>query len=411
MSDISERIDYLISRDSKGKIRVVKMSYKWDESQHGFVIYRTTGILGGKMTEQPNILVQKGKSSRTTQQQVELEYNSNKKKYLDKGYKNVDSNPNKYSIEELENIIGSVITNTNNIPRPQLAKQHDKVTNLKTFDKQYLASRKIDGLRVLIYKGEDNQLHTSSRGATNYDSAMCEILEHPKLLQIFNENPGLIMDGECYKHGLTLQEINSIARKQVTVTDYSVLQFYWYDIVDTTKSTTERILQINTIAEKYHLMFEPEREFQSGELRIQIVPHEPISGWDNILELHNNYVYEGWEGLVIRLSDSLYSPNKRSNDWIKVKKYLDKEFEVIDYELGLRGTEDMVFICKTEQGNIFKAKPYGDRSQKQWYVDNFKNECFGKMATVKYFYYSNGNDEITGVPLQPSLICINNDRN
>jgi ATP-dependent DNA ligase len=404
-------MEQLVSRDSKGKIRVVELDSCWDDEQHAFVIKRTTYQYKGKHTQQPDIIIERGKASRSLQEQVQLEYASHKKKYLDKGYKLLSKPLEEYSIPELEELIGEIRTGQDGIPKAQLAKQHDKVTNLKTFDKQYLASRKIDGLRVLIYKGEDNKLHTSSRGATNYDSAMCEILEHPKLLQIFNENPGLIMDGECYKHGLTLQEINSIARKQVTVTDYSVLQFYWYDIVNTTKSTIERVSQINTIAEKYHLTFEPEREFQSDELRIQIVPHEPISGWDNILELHNNYVYEGWEGLVIRLSDSLYSPNKRSNDWIKVKKYLDKEFEVIDYELGLRGTEDMVFICKTEQGNIFKAKPYGDRSQKQWYVDNFKNECFGKMATVKYFYYSNGNDEITGVPLQPSLICINNDRN
>jgi len=27
------------------------------------------------------------------------------------------------------------------------------------------------------------------------------------------------------------------------------------------------------------------------------------------------------------------------------------------------------------------------------------------MAKIKFFYYSNGNDEKTGVPLQPSLIC------
>lgn len=404
-------MEQLISRDSKGKLRVVEIETCWDDFQHAFLIKRTTYQYGGKKTEQPNIVIERGKASRTLKEQVNLEYNSIKKKYLDKGYKLLSKPLEEYSIPDLEELTGEIRTGQDGIPKPQLAKQHDKVTNLKTFDKQYLASRKIDGLRVLIYMGEDNRLHTSSRGATNYDSAMCEILENLKLVQIFQENPGLIMDGECYKHGLTLQQINSIARKQVTTTDYSVLQFYWYDIVDTTKSAIERVSQINTIAEKYHLAFEPEREFQSNELRIQIVPHEPISGWDNILKLHNDYVYEGWEGLVIRLTDSLYSPNKRSNDWIKVKKYLDKEFEVIDYELGLRGTEDMVFICRTEHGNVFKAKPYGDRIQKQWYVDNFENECLGKMATVKYFYYSNGNDEITGVPLQPSLICINNDRN
>ena len=399
MSNISERIDYLISRDSKGKIRVVEISYKWDESQHGFVIYRTTGLLGGKMIEQPDILITKGKASRTLKEQVELEYNSNKKKYLDKGYKSIDSNPNKYGVEELETIIGSVITNTNNVPRPQLAKQADKVTNLKTFDKKYWGSRKIDGLRCLIYLGEDGKLHTASRGATNYDAAMVEILEHPDLIRLFKENPTLIMDGECYKHGYSLQQLNSVARTQVKAVDYEILQFYWYDIVDLNSPVTERINKIKELAEPLSLTFEPEREFQYGELRIQLVPHVEVSGWDNIMALHNEYVSEGWEGLVIRLESSLYGPNKRTNDWIKIKSYQDSEFKIVGLSEGLRD-EDMCFVLVTENGIEFKAKPMGSRELKQYYRENL-NSIIGKYATIKYFYLS---DE--GCPLQPVMKTI-----
>jgi DNA ligase-1 len=269
-----------------------------------------------------------------------------------------------------------------------LAKQADKITNQKVFDKQYYASRKIDGLRVLIYKGDDGELHTSSRGATNYDPAMSEILRHPELIKMFNENPGLMLDGEAYKYGMPLQDINSVARTQKKLVDYSVLQFYWYDIVDLEATAEERINRINQLASEYNLSFDPERIFNEGELRIQVVPQVKVSGWDNMMKLHNDYVEEGWEGLVIRLVDSKYGPNKRSNDMIKIKCYQDSEFLITGYELGLRGSEDMVFICQTEAGNEFKAKPFGDREQKRWYVDNFKEECLGKMATVKYFYYS-----------------------
>lgn len=404
MSNISERIDYLISRDSKGKIRVVEISYKWDESQHGFIIYRTTGILGGKMTEQPNILIQRGKASRTTQQQVELEYNSNKKKYLDKGYKSIDSNPEKYSVEELETIIGSVITNTNNVPRPQLAKQADKVTNKKVFDKSYLGSRKIDGLRCLIYMGEDGELHTASRGAMNYDAAMIQILDHPTLIKLFENNPGLILDGECYKHGLSLQQINSVARTQVTAVDYSVLQFYWYDIVDLNTTAEERANRINEIANELNLGFDPNRVFEDGELRIQVVPQEEISGWDNMEKLHNQYVSEGWEGLVIRLKSAVYGPNKRTNDMLKIKMYKQDTYKVIGIAQGLREYDDMVFILETEDGKEFKAKPFGDRNQKIEYTNNFEEKYKGHLGDVKYFYYSDDN-----CPLQPSFVAFRPD--
>lgn len=398
------KMNQLISRDSKGKIRVVEMFYEWNEEQHGYVIHRSTGLLNGKITEQPAIVILKGKASRTLKEQVELEYNSNKKKYLDKGYRELENPLEDYSEEELNNILGDVRTGQNGVPKPQLAKQADKVTNLKTFDKKYWGSRKIDGLRCLIYLGEDGKLHTASRGATNYDAAMIEILEHPDLIQLFKDNPTLIMDGECYKHGYSLQQLNSVARTQVKAVDYEILQFYWYDIVDLNSPVTERINRIKELAEPLSLTFEPEREFQYGELRIQLVPHVEVSGWDNIMALHNEYVSEGWEGLVIRLESSLYGPNKRTNDWLKVKCYKQDTYKVIGIEQGLRKYDDMVFVLETEEGKQFKAKPFGDRNQKIEYTDNFEGKYQNHLGDVKYFYYS---DE--GTPLQPSFIAFRPD--
>ena len=54
-------------------------------------------------------------------------------------------------------------------------------------------------------------------------------------------------------------------------------------------------------------------------------------------------------------------------------------------------------------GKLFKAKPMGDRETKEEYVRNFSYKYKNHFATVKYFYYSDGNDEVNGVPLQPCL--------
>lgn len=393
-------MNQLISRDAKGKIRVVEISYEWDDNLHAYAIYRTTGILGGKMTEQPNIYIKVGKASRTLKEQVELEYKSNIKKYLDKGYKLLEEELESYTEDQLNEIIGEIRTGQDGIPKPQLAKQADKITNIKIFDKKYWGSRKIDGLRCLIYMGEDGELHTSSRGAMNYDAAMYEILSHPKLIKLFKENKGLIMDGECYKHGYSLQQINSVARTQVKAVDYEVLQFYWYDIVDLNLNTTDRINKIHELANSLNLTFDPEKEFKENDLRIQLVPHVEVSGWDNIMKLHNDYVEEGWEGLVIRLQNSMYGPNKRTNDWIKVKCYKQDTFKVIGIEQGLRYYDDMVFILETEEGKQFKAKPFGDRNQKIEYTDHFEEIYKNHLGDVKYFYYSDEN-----TPLQPSFIA------
>ena len=282
-----------------------------------------------------------------------------------------------------------------------LAKPADKVTNPKIYDKVWLASRKIDGLRVSIYLGKDETLHTASRGAMNYDAAMSDILENKDLIYLFKNVKGLILDGEAYHHGYTLQQLNSIARTQKTVKDYGVLQFYWYDIVDPNSTFDERWALMRDIRDEMNLIFDPERKFKDDELRIQFVPQEEVIGWDNMMKLHNQYVSEGWEGLVIRDPDALYRPNGRTNDMIKIKCYKSDEFLITGYELGLRGAEDMVFTLVTKEGIPFKAKPHGDRQQKEWYVENFKSECLNQYATVKYFYLSD-----TGCPLQPSVSSI-----
>lgn len=396
----------LISKDSKGKIRVVEIFYEGDETTRIYTIYRYTGQFEGKLTTQPKIIVDKGKATRNIHEQVELQFNALVKGYKDKGYIELENEIDNYNSEELYQLLGESPTGSNGIVKPMLAKQADKVTKTTIFNKIWIASRKIDGLRCIIYLGDDGKLHTSSRGATNYDSAMFEILTHPALIKLFKNNKGLMLDGECYHHGYTLQQINSIARTQKVAKDLEVLQFYWYDIVDLNNPFKSRLAKMKSIAKELkeygsEIGWEPDRIFKEKELRIQFVPQVEVSGWDNMMKLHNEYVSEGWEGLVIRDPERPYKPNGRTNDMIKIKQYQSEEFLIIGYELGLRGSEDMVFVLETSDGIKFKAKPHGDREQKQWYIDNFEQECLNRYAITKFFYLSDDR-----VPLQPSVAAI-----
>ena len=399
----------LISKDSKGKIRVVEISYEGNETTRIYTIYRYTGQFEGKMTKQPEIIVDKGKATRNIHEQVELQFNALVKGYKDKGYIELENEIDNYNSEELYQLLGESPTGSNGVVKPMLAKQADKVTNTKIFDKEWLASRKIDGLRCIIYLGDDGKLHTSSRGATNYDSAMFEILTHPALIKLFKNNKGLMLDGECYHHGYTLQQINSIARTQKVAKDLEVLQFYWYDIVDLNNPFKSRLAKMKSIAEELkeygsEIGWKPDRIFKENELRIQFVPQVEVNGWDNMMKLHNDYVSEGWEGLVIRDPKRPYKPNGRTNDMIKIKVYKDDCFKVIDKEAGLRGSEDMVFIMEMPDGRTFKAKPFGDREQKEEYWINFDKKYKGHIGECKFFYYSDD-----GIPLQPAFKAFRDD--
>ncbi len=396
-------MDILVTKDNKGKTRVVEISYEWDDAQHGFVIRRKTYQYGGKVTVQPEIWIYKGKVKRTVSEQARLEYNSHLKKYTDKGYKLLPSSikiNNAVAVEAfVEEHLGNGVTDSNGFKKHMLAKQADKVAT-SVFDKikYWYGSRKIDGVRCSFY-WKDGEIRTASRGGGDYDASTSFMRHNPKLIQFFEEHPDIVLDGELYKHGKSLQQISGAARLEKDTAGMDWLEYYIYDVMDSTKTFEERLDILHDITDELNLGFNPEREWDDGELKFQIVPQETVVGWANIQKLHDKYVGEGFEGIVIRDPSKVYNFGGRTNAMIKVKMYKDAEFEIVGYSEGLR-PEDMVFVCKTKEGKEFEAKPMGPRELKWEYLDRM-DEIIGKMATVKYFYLS---DE--GCPLQPVLKCI-----
>lgn len=129
---------------------------------------------------------------------------------------------------------------------------------------------------------------------------------------------------------------------------------------------------------------------------VKILGHDYVSGWNDMIKLHDQYVNEGFEGACITDPNKPYKPGSRGNQLIKIKKYKSEDFKVIGYELGLRGSEDMTFICELEDGRTFKAMPVGDRETKAEYVENFDEKYLGHKVECTFFNYS---DE--GIPTQP----------
>lgn len=396
-------MDILVSKDNKGKIRIVELSYEWDDNRRGYVIRRKTSQYGGKVTIQPEIWIFSGKAKRTTSEQVKLEYNSHLKKYQDKGYKllpsNIDLKDGPAVHAFVEEQMGEGVSDSNGFKKHMLAKQADKVAT-SVFDKikYWWGSRKLDGVRCSFYY-KDGVVRTASRGGEHYDYSTSFMRNNPKLIEFFENHPDIVLDGELYKHGKSLQQISGAARLEKTAEGMDWLEYYIYDVMDSTKTFEERLEIIHDIEIELSLGFNPEKSWEKGELPFQIVPQEKVSGWTNIQKLHDKYVNEGFEGVVIRDPSKVYNFGGRTNAMIKVKMYKDSEFKIVGFSEGLR-PEDMVFVCETELGIKFEAKPMGPRELKYEYL-NRMDEIIGKMATVKYFYLS---DE--GVPLQPVLKCI-----
>lgn len=394
---------YLLGKSTNGRFRFVEVysDEEWHEPQHGYVIQRSYGQVYGKTTMSPEIVVDKTKQKRNWKEQYTLQFNSEVKKFKDKGYIEVEKHPNEYSETELDNLFGSITTNQYGVIKPMLAKQESKVTNRKIFDKEWIGSRKINGVRCLLYF--DGEVRTASRGGESYDCSTEHIRKHPIIIRLFEKNPSIILDGELYKHGKSLQQISGAARMEKNAYDCDWLEYYVYDLIKIDKldmKAKDRIRALQLLGGSMNLGFDPYKEWKEGELQVQLVPQVKVSGWDKMKALHDQYVSEGFEGLVIRDPSKPYKPNGRTNDMIKIKQYLDDTFKVVDFQLGLRGSEDMCFICEMEDGRTFKAMPLGDRSVKDEYVKNFDTKYKNHLGDCKYFEYS---DE--GIPCQPKFLA------
>lgn len=398
-------IKYLLGRASTGKFRfaVVECDEEWhsiDDGRAGYIIQRSYGQVRGKTTLSPQIIVDRTKQKRNWQEQYTLQFNSEVKKYLDKGYKEIDKHPNEYTDDELLSIFGDVKTNQYGVIKPQLAKQADKVTNPKIFNKEWLISRKLDGVKALFY-WDGKEIHTASRGGEHYDYSTTHLRTNPSLVAFFKENPTVILDGELFVRGKTLQQLSGAARMEKNAYDCDWLQYWVYDCynsadIDMIASERYKFLE-DKFAEAHNFPIYRSNEDES-EAPIRLLGHEYVSGWDNMKKLHDKWVAEGFEGAVITDPSKPYKVGSRCNNLIKIKQYKSEDFKVIGYKLGLRGSEDMTFTCELEDGRTFEAMPVGNRETKAEYVENFETKYKGHKAECTFFNYSDD-----GVPTQSKL--------
>lgn len=377
---------HLVTRNARDKVQVVFVNLR--QKGNTFIIQRTTGQYQGKMTDQPEILIEQGKAKRSVYEQAQLQYNSIISKYKDKGYKALEELSEKtyeeLSPEEMDEIVPTIKTDQDGNKKPMLAKSSDHCQT-SVLQKPMFCSRKLDGVRMMVKWDKEKHIPiTVSRGGKNYDIAAMKILE--QLYNYLEKNQDIIFDGELYIHGHHLQEISGMARLETWEDRCNKLEYWIYDIADD-KNTFNKRLDILT---DFKLLIEDDSEYS----KIKVLEHEFTESWEQVQRLHDRWVAEGYEGLVARKPDKVYGFGKRGSDMIKVKTYKDEEFEIIDYQDGLR-EEDFCFICQTKEGKPFAAKPMGDRELKAYYLENI-DSIIGKMGTVKYFDMSKD-----GIPLQP----------
>ena len=133
--------------------------------------------------------------------------------------------------------------------------------------------------------------------------------------------------------------------------------------------------------DRYKYLLSIEKYFENTP--IKIVKVKTINKTNEIDILHDKFVNDGYEGIILRTPNSSYE-FKRSKYLQKYKKFFDDEFEVIGFDKEIQnGISLIVWTCKTKTGKKFNVRPKGTNEERAKYYEEAKN-YIGKKLTVEY---------------------------
>ena len=295
--------------------------------------------------------------------------------------------------------------------RPMLANTFVPTT-LSTSSRAYtmpfplFVQRKYDGIRCVCHiDGSNNTVKLESRKGVQFqlfDTLQTQILHH--LYHDDQENKQIYFDGELYTNQLTFETISGLCRltkAKATPADIANIQkiaYHIYDLYDpsrpnlTYEQRKEILMQFSGAAS----YVSASTLSDSGKQRtsstrfplIHIVPTLQARTLDEIKSFHDQFVQEGFEGIMLRDPSGPYEPNKRSKYLQKYKEFMEEEFRIVGYHDGAGIDSGLViWECETSSGNRFSAKPRGTHEyRRDLYLH--AEEYIGQMLTVIFQEYS-----------------------
>lgn len=263
------------------------------------------------------------------------------------------------------------------------------------------AQAKLDGIRGnLLFNNTGNAIIQSRKGKDNSKG-----LEHiTDAFKMHFAQYNVILDGEIYNHGMSLQEISGDARR---FDKSSHLKFVVYDIyhIDNPKlKYSERFFE----SEAYKKILELECDIPIVSIdslfKTEKFYKDPQ---EEILDINTKIVDAGFEGVIIRVDDLPYEINKRSSSLVKYKTCFDDEYEIVGVTTPETGSMagQAIFVCGyinpvTNKKDTFEVTPMGETEIREEYYRN-RNKIIGKLLTVKYYGFTDD-----GKPSHANGVCI-----
>ncbi len=301
------------------------------------------------------------------------------KEYTDLIFSIIDRN---LEIRASESVINKVIPGL--IPTFDVAlatKYEPKFCDFE--NEEWLASRKLDGVRCIIRKEQDEVTAYSRQG--NEFTTLAKVIREVSFI------PGdFVLDGEICLMDENGNEhfqglMKEIKRKNHTIKNpkYVIFDYLTLEEFDTKKGTT-------TLEDRYISL-------QGCDLTetdtLSLLEQHPVESDEQLAGMIADADENGYEGIMLRRNSGY--EGKRSKNLLKCKKFFDAEYEVlgVDFETHRiieEGKEvkkrmlSQVYI--DHKGHRVAVGSGWNQAQRLWYAGNYINESIvGKTITVQYF--------------------------
>jgi len=231
---------------------------------------------------------------------------------------------------------------------------------------------KLDGIRCLSYLDSNNMIVNQSRQLKLFHNL---VHINNELKCIFDAYPDIVLDGELYNHDIDFNHIAGIVKtEKIENEKLHLIQYHIYDCFlqnDLNVLFTQRVQLLKNIQKL--------GSFHS----VQFVPTLIVKSIDEVMNKHNEFIIDKYEGTILRNFHSKYEFH-RTKHLQKFKNFEENEFEIVGFKQG-EGHDDgaVIWKCKTENEQYFDVRPLGSIKQR---IDWFKSASnfIGKMLTVTY---------------------------
>jgi len=363
--------------DNKKKI------YEWSikivpKENDIFTIVTSHGQKNGKMVKhEKDITEGKGKKSvlEQTIQEVKRKWDNKKEKEL--YCESLDLNSDNSEVSK-KIIVRPMLANTFSFDTYNKKSRAFKISFPSYIQKKY------DGIRCISYLKDDKVVMESRKGIEFQNFGELKDHLHGLLIKL---PKNFYFDGELYTDKLDFEVISGLIRlheKKITQKDVDLINKIEYHIYDFVDLDNENILY----KDRYKYLTDFLASNINNKSLCKKVDSILVEKLEDIKTYHDNFVKDGYEGIMIRDMNGIYEVNKRSKYLQKFKEFLEEEFKIVGFHEGSSDEKgSVVWNCITKDNKEFSVRPKGTFESRKKLFDE-GDKYIGKLLTVIFQEYS-----------------------